>query len=80
MSVPKIQIVNIALKSGASILTALTGLKTIQKPDMSGYMDVTWTNVTKDQFSTLKPFHPNLVRMCSVNVAQIEAISIVDEI
>ena len=80
MATHNVQIIKIAFKSGRHILTALHGLQATQKPDCSGYVNMTWRNVTNEQFKTLKHFHPELEVLGSVNVAQVEAITTIDEL
>ena len=80
MATHNIQVIKIAFKSGRHILTALHGLQATQKADGANYVNMSWCNVTNEQFKTLKHFHPTLECLASVNVAQVEAITTIDEL
>lgn len=80
MAHQNIQIVKIAFKSGRAITTAVHGITAIQKQDSTGYTSIMWRDVTPEQYTTLKSFHPDLEKLSSINVGQVEAVSIIDNI
>ena len=66
-------------KSGATLQTAVKAIKTVQKTDKTGYTDVTWADVDEQTFNVLAIKHPLICKVDSLNVGQVEAITITNK-
>ena len=72
-------IINIMFKSGTTLQTAVKAIKAVQRTDKTGYTDVMWADVDEQTFNVLAVNHPQICKLDSLNVGQVEAITIINK-
>ncbi len=77
-----IYVINVLLKSGHNIKLAVHAFKARQKDDMTGYIDIQFNPVDRQELARIRTSLRDMTicTLSSLNVGQVEAITVLHEI